>query len=70
MGRFVCGLEGEGRGGGAAPIGKNVKSKGGQGMMLRCGVGKGWWGVRGMFVGEYLNLSEQIGTNRKVSDFL
>ena len=60
MGRFVCGLEDEGRGGGAAPMGKNVKSKGGQGMMLRYGVWRGWLGTGGMFVRRYVF----IGANR------
>lgn len=35
---------------------------------VRCGGSEnGWLGVRGMFVGGYLNLSEPIGINRKVS---
>ena len=37
---------------------------------MRCGGGKGWLGADCMFVGGYLNLSELIGTNRRVSDRL
>ena len=40
------------------------------GTRVRCGGGKVGLGVRGMFVGEDLNLSELIGIKRKVSYFL
>lgn len=38
-------------------------------MKGRYGGGRRWLGAGGMFVEGYLNLSELIRTNRKVSDF-